>query len=93
VFLTAYHFDGDPAKLMAASDRLLTVYPPSSVTMFVSIERDSGITVLDACESEEIASAFRTSREFHSSLAAVGLPSPRVEPLGAVHRAVMNRDD
>jgi hypothetical protein len=89
MYLTAYHFDGEPKRLLAAADRLLEIYPPSSLSMFVSIGRDDGITVIDACDSEQTAVAFRTSAELAASLTAVGLPAPRIEPLGEVHQSIV----
>lgn len=90
VFLTAYHFEGDRETLVLAADRLLTAYPPSSLSLFLCAVRPGGLTVIDACPSEEVATAFRTSPQFAASLAAAGLPEPRIESLGDVHRSVVN---
>ena len=87
MFLGAYHFDGDPAVLLAAYRRLMAGFPPSTSDLHVSIERGDGITIFDACPSQAVFSAFSTSPEFGAALHAAGLPAPRVEPLGEVRTA------
>lgn len=90
MYLTAYHFRGDREPLLAASDRLLAAYPPSSLPIVLCVVRSDGVTILDACPSEEVAAAFSSSSEFAASLSAVGLPEPVVEHLGDIHRIVVD---
>jgi hypothetical protein len=90
MYLTAYHFEGERAALLEAYERMLAALPPAGLTFHVCAHRDGGITVLDGCPSEEVARAFRTSPEFGATLAACGLPEPRVEPIGEVHRSIVD---
>ncbi len=85
MFLSAYHFDGEPAALAAAHDRLFAQFPPESLDLHVCVLIDGGITVFDACPSREVFASFSGSAEFGQALAAAGLPQPRLEPLGEVH--------
>ena len=85
MFLSAYHFHGDPVALAAAHDRLYQRFPPESLDLHVCVLVDGGITVFDACPSREIFAAFSQSAEFRQALAEAGLPQPRLEPLGEVH--------
>ena len=87
MFLSACHFDGDPAALAAAHDRLYQRLPPESLGLHVCVLGEDGITVLDACPSREDFAAFSQSAEFRQALAEAGLPQPRLEPLGEVHDA------
>jgi hypothetical protein len=85
VFLSAYHFDGDPVALAAAHDRLYKRFPPESLDLHVCILEADGITVFDACPSAEAFATFSQSAEFRQALADAGLPQPQLEPLGEVH--------
>lgn len=85
MFLSAYHFDGDPAALAAAHDRLYQRFPPESLDLHVCVLVEGGITVFDACPSREVFAAFSQGAEFRQALAEAGLPQPRLEPLGEVH--------
>jgi len=87
MFLGAYHFDGDPAALVPAYERLMASFPIESIDLHVCVIRDAGITVYDACPSPAVFRSFSHGAEFTTVVAAAGLPVPRVEPLGAVHRA------
>ncbi len=87
MFLGAYHFAGHPDELVAAHDRLTAQFPPGAFDLHVCVARDDGIVVLDACPSREVFTDFAQSPEFLSAVAAAGLPTPRVEPLGDVHSA------
>lgn len=89
MFLGAYHFDGDPDRLLAAYRRLLAGYAPDSLDLHVCVLRGPGITVLDACPSAERFEEFSRGAEFAGAVEAAGLPVPRVEPLGEVHAAWM----
>jgi hypothetical protein len=84
MFLGAYHFDGDPAVLLAAYRQLMQGFPPEAIDLHVCVERAGGITVFDACPSQEVFAAFSTGPDFAGALRAAGLPEPRVEQLGTV---------
>jgi len=47
---------------------------------------ENGISVYDACPSREVFEEF--SRDFPAAVVAVGLPAPRIVPLGDVHNVV-----
>ena len=85
MFLSAYHFHGDPVALAAAHDRLYQRFPPESLDLHVCVLEADGITVFDACPSAETFAAFSQSAEFRQALADAGLPPPQLEPLGEVH--------
>jgi hypothetical protein len=87
MFLGAYHFDGDPADLLAAYRRLMAGFPPDSSDLHVCVEHVDGITVFDACPSSEVFAAFSTGLEFRTAIDNAGLPAPRIEPLGEVRTA------
>ena len=85
MFLSAYHFDGQPAALAAAHDRPVERLPVQTLALHLRVHRDRGITVLATCPSRAAVVAFRQSAEFRDALAAAGLPQPRlVKPLGEV---------
>lgn len=85
MFLSAYHFHGDPAALAAAHDLLYQRFPPESLDLHVCVLVEGGITVFDACPSAEAFAAFSQSAEFRQALADAGLPQPQLELLGGVH--------
>ena len=85
MFLSAYHFHGDPVALAAAHDRLYQRFPPESLDLHICVLVEGGITVFDACPSRKVFAAFSQSAEFRHALAEAGLPQPRLEPLGEVH--------
>jgi hypothetical protein len=85
MFLSAYHFDGDPAELAKAHDRLAASFPPGALELHLCVLREHGIVVYDACPSRADFVAFSQSAEFLGALDAAGLPRPRIEPLGELH--------
>lgn len=87
MYLSAYHFDGDPAALTSAYDRMAAGFPRESFDLHVCVARDGGITLFDACPSLEIAEAFSGNEGFRGAVRAAGLPEPRVERLGDIHAA------
>ena len=87
MFLGVYHFDGDPAALLAGYDRLLAQFPPNAFDLHACVVRSEGISVYDACPDRPTFEQFSGSPEFHATIRSVGLPSPRVEQLGEVHAA------
>lgn len=88
MFLGMYRFDGDPAQLTAAYDRLIAGFPPGMIELQLCVVRTEGITVLDTCPSAEVFAEFSTSDGFAAALAAAGLPMPTIEPIGDVHHAI-----
>lgn len=88
MFLGMYRFDGDPAQLTAAYDRLIAGFPPGMIELQLCVVRTEGITVLDTCPSAEVFAEFSTSDGFAGALAAAGLPMPTIEPIGDVHHAI-----
>lgn len=89
MFLGAYHFDGQPAELVAAYDRLLASFPPDALILHVCTITAMGITVFDACPTRPVFEVFSSSPDTLAAFAAAGLPVPRVEPLGEVHNALL----
>ncbi len=84
-FLGAYHFDGEPARLVEAYDRQMTGFPADQLELHVCVVRDGGLSVFDACPSPSVFAAFSTSGEFADAMRSAGLPAPRIEPVGEVH--------
>ena len=89
MFLGVYHFDGDPAALLPAYDRLMAGFPPEQIALHACVLRDNGISVYDSCPSREDFVAFSGGDGFRGAVAAAGLPEPRVEQLGEVHTREM----
>src|SRR5262249_25461248 len=85
MYLGTYELDGDPDDLTERYDRLVEAFPPDLILLNVCIRRPDGITIIDTCPSEGAFRAFSTSQEFAAGLASVGLPTPRVTPVGPVH--------
>jgi len=88
MFLSAYHYDGDPATLVGAYDRMRQGFPDDLFALHVCVVTAAGITVFDACPSRAVFEEFHRSPEFRGATAAAGLPEARVEPLGEVHDVV-----
>jgi hypothetical protein len=91
MILSAYHFEGDPDRLIESHRRLTELFPPSSLDLHVALTHDRGVTVLDACPDLATHEAFAASPEFRGAIAQVGLPDPTIEVLGEVHFAHLNR--
>ncbi|MGI5125903.1 hypothetical protein ACQEVB_03710 [Pseudonocardia sp. CA-107938] len=91
MFLSAYHFDGDPMTLVPAYDRMREGFPPDMFDLHACVVTGSGITVYDGCPTREDFEGFSVSADFRSAVAAAGLPQPRIEPLGEVHHAVAGK--
>jgi hypothetical protein len=89
MFLSAYHFDGEPTRLLGAYDRLRQGFPPGAIQLQLCVRTSGGLTVYDACPSREVFERFNQSGEFRGALVAAGLPAPRIEPLGEVHQATV----
>ena len=93
MFLSAYHFEGDAAALVEAYDRMRALFPPDALVFHACVVADAGITVFDGCPSRADFATFSTGPQFRGAVAAAGLPTPRIEPLGEVHVAVANPAD
>ena len=89
MYLSSYRFAGDPAELKAGYDRLAARFADVEFALHVCVVDAGGITVLDACPSEEAFQAFSTSPEWRAALTEAGLPAPAVQPLGHVRRLVV----
>jgi hypothetical protein len=87
MFLSAYHFDGDPAVLVPAYETLMSGFPPGAAELHVCVLTETGLSVYDACPSREVFEEFSRGG-FQTAVAAAGLPVPRIVPLGDVHNAI-----
>jgi hypothetical protein len=87
MYLGHYAFDGDPTLLEAGYRRLMATIPSDNLELHVVVARPDGLDIYDSCPDEATFTAFRSSREFADSLAASGLPSPRVTGVGEVVHA------
>ena len=92
MFLSAYTFDGDPAELTAAYDRMRRGFPPDAFELHVAVVTATGIVVFDACPDRATFDAFHTSPDLQGAMASAGLPRPRVEPLGEVHATALRQE-
>ena len=88
MFLGAYRFDGDPADLTPAYDRLVASIPAGMIELQVCVVVEGGITVFDTCPSRAVFDEFSTSDGFTAAVEAAGLPTPTIEPLGEVHGVI-----
>ena len=89
MFLASYRFAGDPAGLTAAYDRLAAMFADVEFALHVAVVDACGITVLDACPSEEAFQAFSTSPEWRAAYAAAGLPDPTIHEQGPFRRVLL----
>jgi hypothetical protein len=89
MFLGSYEFDGDPAELVPAYDRLMGSFPPDALILHVCTTRAGGLTVFDACPSREVFVGFSTGPDFAAACDAAGLPPARVVHHGEVHAAML----
>jgi len=79
----------------------LSEVPPGATVIFsahgvsnavVEEARVRGLTVFDACPSQEVYASFTASDMFREAIAAAGLPAPRTEGLGGVQVAHLSRE-
>ena len=89
MFLAAYHFDGDPAELLPGYHRLLGGFPPGAVVLQLCTVTERRLTVFDTCPSRETFEEFIAGAMFGESVAAAGLPGPRIEPVGELRHTVV----
>ena len=86
MFFASYRFAGDPAELTAAYDRLAAMFADVDFALHVCAVDAGGITVLDACPSEEAFQAFSASPEWRGAYTSAGLPDPTIRTIGQLHR-------
>lgn len=92
MFLGRYDFAGDPDELVGAYRRMLTAMPPEMLLWHACVRTDAGISVLDACPTQEVFRAFSRGDAFDQIRSAVGLPEPVITELGeVVHTAGAGR--
>ncbi|MBV9487336.1 MAG: hypothetical protein JO246_14920 [Frankiaceae bacterium] len=91
MYLGAFHFDGPTDTLLESYEKLFAGFPAENIELHVAVVRDGGITVYDACPDQPTFEAFAASEEFRGALTAAGLPEPRVEGTGEVHRALLRQ--
>jgi hypothetical protein len=82
MYVSVFHFQGEPAALRAAHARMLAAIPPADLKLHFAVPRPDGLDVYDACLTRATFEAFSTSDGFRDLLAACGLPAPRIESLG-----------
>ncbi|MEV4316543.1 hypothetical protein [Actinocrispum sp. NPDC049592] len=88
MYLTAYHFAGDPQRILAGYETMMKDFPVESLQLHLSVVTFHGLSVFDGCPSYDEAVEFAQSDGFLKAIADAGLPSPRVEHLGEVHSSI-----
>jgi hypothetical protein len=91
MYLSSYHFTGDPADLTARFHTMLQSFPEDELLLNVCVVNDTGLTVYDACPDLQTANEFQASAEFTDALKAAGLPTPVITKLGEVHSAFVKQ--
>jgi hypothetical protein len=61
--------------------------PAEAISLHVCVVEDDGIVVFDACPTREVFMEFSRGPTFAAAVAAAGLPTPSVQPLGMIHAA------
>jgi len=89
MYLGAFRFGGNPDDLVRAYRQLMSGFDANTFDLHICAVGTDGITVLDACPSEEVFHGFSTSPEFRDAYRRAGLPDPSIEPLGTVHHALL----
>ena len=92
MYLGAAYFDGDPGELLPAYYRMLERFGVENLDVHLCVIRDGGLTVYDACPSQEVYASFTASDTFREAIAAAGLPAPRTEGLGGIQVAHLSRE-
>lgn len=87
MFLGTYRFEGDPAQLKQAYDRMLALIPQENMSLHVCVLDDTGLWVYDTCPTREAFTEFSAGADLHNAFKAAGLPEPKVDPVGEVHVA------
>lgn len=89
MFLGCYRFDGDPAELLPAYDRLVAMIGTDGMSFHACVPGDGGIRIYDACPTREVFTSVSTSPGLLGAFEAAGLPPGTVEHLGDIHAAVV----
>lgn len=79
MYLGIYDFEGDPDELLAGYERMMGSLPTGMIIFHACVVRDGGITIYDACPTQEAFEGFSTGETFKQALAAAGLPRPTIE--------------
>lgn len=87
MYLGIYEIDGEPEQLVAAYDRVVAEMPAQELVFHACAVRDGGITIYDACPTEEAFEQFSTSAELRAACEAAGLPFPARISGVALHAA------
>ena len=88
MFLGRYHFAGDTDALAAAYDRLMAVVSRDDVQIQICVRVPGGLDIYDACPDREEFRRFSTQAAFVAAIERAGLPRPRVDELGDIHRSI-----
>ena len=91
MILSTYTFDGDPETLLDCHRQMMAFFPPEALDLHLAVATATGLTVFDSCPDLPTHEAFVVSPEFLGTLVRVGLPKPRIEIVGEVHFATMNK--
>jgi hypothetical protein len=89
VHLGIYRFDGDPNELIPAYDRLMAGLPAEQVSFHACAVRPDGITIYDACPSEEAFRRWVSSPGLAEAFSSAGLPQPAISDV-PVHAAMVD---
>ena len=89
MYLSAYHFDGDPSELAAAYERMISEFPVDTLLLQVCAVGETGVTIIDACPDQATHKQFAVSSEFRGALAK-GRPA-RAPGRGARRRSARLR--
>ncbi len=90
MFMGHYRFNGNPDALLIAYRRLVEMVPKSNLLFHVCVADQNGLSIYDACPTEEIFRGFSGSSDFRTLLREVGLPEVTVTPLGEIQRVYIN---
>jgi len=85
MFLGVYRFEGNPDELLAGYERMMASVPADALHLQVCVRDGNGLSVYDACPTQEIFESFSNGDQFRELLKTVGLPVPTVQLLGDVH--------
>ena len=90
MFLGTYRFEGDPAKLKQAYDRMLEMAPHDNLSLHVCVTDDTGMWIYDTCPDRQAFTEFSTGEFLRNLCKDSGLPDPRVTQVGDVHAAFVS---
>jgi len=87
MFLGIYRFEGHPEQLQNAYDTMIGMIPANNLHLHVCVPDAHGLWIYDSCPTREVFQSFAESNDFRTLLRTVGLPEPRVMPIGDIHTA------